>query len=623
MSEQDEKCCDIDIHIHNQGDVNIYNCSTLPRPPQPCPPSRPDGGVSTPPCGPGACVPLALGSKPKQSQQQKLARLLASTKVPSTLAAGIIQLLRRFAAGQAPANELEQGAFDRFRRIPESDRHIMSCIVAQFDGLLQADRNRLFNPSLPTDVDTPLSPKQLADEFLAEIQERIKTTPADDLDCLAPTPGKIRVYEPVGEDFFSQVRICQVNGLRTSNFIPQPDLSEYLPTELEQICVPELHGDQVGVVCSIQQGNCPGYSSATDNSCFKVFDVQTGDSVLVQGVNYFSTNATVELRGRAPLTEQREVPTFVCGDQDTPISETVNGETALINDCRVHDKLRFTVPIDLPPGIYEFDVKVPNVTNIASLGPFLTSNIEYLRVNVPSTARFKIVSEKLHCKDETSPAFFGNDEIGLTFLTTGLRNDGSFCELQSVQALRKDMDSGDTTDLTCVLLKPEDQDQPAPLVAITAVVIGYEIDDYDAYVLQIESWKAAFVDIMSFLWKVIVLEFVYVGLPFALAASSGWPLVVVLAGAVLYTAVAAIIALWAPADLIAQDVFVFSMSDLFMLTSGNFPSPPPQSYVTDEGIRVSVEAIEKGASHYLERRKYRCDDEGSEYHLTLRYTREQ
>jgi hypothetical protein len=103
-----------------------------------------------------------------------------------------------------------QGAFDRLRAIPERDRHILSCIVGQFDGLSQADRNRLFSPSLPRDVDTPLSPKQLADEFLAEIQERIKTTPADGLDCLDPTPGKIRVYEPVGEDPFTQVRICQV-----------------------------------------------------------------------------------------------------------------------------------------------------------------------------------------------------------------------------------------------------------------------------------------------------------------------------------------------------------------------------------------------------------------------------
>lgn len=154
MSKHDEKSCHIDIHIHSQGDVNIYNCPTLP---QPCPPCPPDGGISTPPGGPGACVPLALGSKPKQSQQQKLARLLASTQVPSTLAAGLIQLVRRFAAGRAPANELEQGAFDRLRAIPERDRHILSCIVGQLDGLSQADRNRLFSPSLPRDVDKPLS----------------------------------------------------------------------------------------------------------------------------------------------------------------------------------------------------------------------------------------------------------------------------------------------------------------------------------------------------------------------------------------------------------------------------------------------------------------------------------
>jgi hypothetical protein len=498
----------------------------------------------------------------------------------------------------------------------------LSCIVGQFDGLRQIDRDRLFNPALRGDVDTPISPKQLANAFIAEVQERIRVTPADGLDCVVTTPGKIRVYEPVGEDFFSQVRICQVNGFRTSNFIPPLSLSDYLPAEFEQICVPELHGDQVEVVCSVQQGNCPGYSWPPDNGCFKVFDVQTGDSVLVQGVNYFSTSATVELRGRAPLTAQREVPTFVCGDQNTPVSEMVNGQTTLINDCRVHDRLRFTVPIDLPPGIYEFNVKVPNITGIPSLGPFLVSNIEYLRVNVPSTARFKIVSEKLHCKDETSPASFGSDEIGITFLTTGLFSDGSFAQLEGVTSNHGDMDSDDTVNLTCVLLKPEDQDQPMPLVAITTVVIGYEVDDYDAYVEQIQTFKDAFVDIMSWMWKFIAAN-AALDVLVALAAASGWPLVIALIGAAIFTGMAAIMALWAPADLIAQDTFVLSMGDLFTLTDGNFPSPEPQSYVTDQGIKVGVETVAKGASDYLERRKYRCDDEDSEYHITLRYTRAQ
>ena len=101
-----------------------------------------------------------------------------------------------------------------------------------------------------------------------------------------------------------------------------------------------------------------------------------------------------------------------------------------------------------------------------------------------------------------------------------------------------------------------------------------------------------------------------------LAASSGWPLVIALIGAAIFAA-------WAPADLMAQDTFVLSMGDLFVLTSGSFPSPPPQLYVTDQSIKVDVEAVEKSASDYLERRKYRCDDEDSEYHVTLRYTRVQ
>jgi hypothetical protein len=184
------------------------------------------------------------------------------------------------------------------------------------------------------------------------------------------------------------------------------------------------------------------------------------------------------------------------------------------------------------------------------------------------------------------------------------------------------MDSDDTVNLTCVLLKPEDQDQPMPLVAITTVVIGYEVDDYDAYVEQIQTFKDAFVDIMSWMWKFIAAN-AALDVLVALAAASGWPLVIALIGAAIFTGMAAIMALWAPADLIAQDTFVLSMGDLFTLTDGNFPSPEPQSYVTDQGIKVGVETVAKGASDYLERRKYRCDDEDSEYHITLRYTRAQ
>jgi hypothetical protein len=75
----------------------------------------------------------------------------------------------------------------------------------------------------------------------------------------------------------------------------------------------------------------------------------------------------------------------------------------------------------------------------------------------------------------------------------------------------------------------------------------------------------------------------------------------------------------APADLMAQTPSCGAWATL--CTDQRLPSPPPQSYVTDQSIKADVEAP-KRRSDYLERR-YRCDDEDSEYHVTLRHTRVQ
>lgn len=611
MTERHAPGCEINITIHSRGDVNIYNC-TCPAPkPEPCEPS-------TPPGGPGACLPLALGSKPKQGQKQKIDRLLASTSVPSTLAAGLVHLMRRFAAGEAPANPLEAVAFDRLRKLPDGGG-LLSCIVGQVEDLSTEDRDRLFNPSLPTDPATPLDPGQLVEALKDELKSRVELLAADELGCATETPGQVRVYEPQGEDFFSQVRICSVDGLRTSSWIPTLDIGDYLPAEFEQICTPELQGDHVDVVCTPRTGNCPGHSR--EDLCMRVFDTEAGASLIVRGVNFFSTDATVELIGRPPLAVVREVPAFVCGDVTTPVSETVAGQTVLINDCRVQDRLRFTVPPDLPPGLYEFNIKVPNITGIASLGSHMRSNTEFLRVNVPAGARFRIVSETLHAEKETSPAGWGSDEIGLFFLTTGLRADGSFTELQSVTTERGDVDSDETRSLDCVLLKPEQQDGPIPLSLITTVVLGYEIDNYSTYVQQLTSYVDALLDVMKSVWLLVVAEGAAIGAYMGLAI--GGPIGALIGaaiGAALGLILLPIVAAWAPADLVIHDLYVLSMGDISMLTDGNYPSPDPQAY-TSEGIEVQALAEEKGAAHYLERRKYRCDDEDSEYHILLRYTR--
>lgn len=170
--------------------------------------------------------------------------------------------------------------------------------------------------------------------------------------------------------------------------------------------------------------------------------------------------------------------------------------------------------------------------------------------------------------------------------------------------------------MTCVLLQPDDE----PVAAVVMAIFGYEIDNWDAYIKQTESFTDAYIDFLKYAWKAIAANLV-VDVIIALAASSGWPLVIAAAGAVLIAAAGVFIALWAPADPIIRDSIGLSMGDLAILTSGNFPAPPPAQYVSAEDIEVNVSTLEKGATDYLELRKYRSDDEDSEYHMTLRYTR--
>jgi hypothetical protein len=130
----------IDIRIETQGPVNIYNCTSAPpclEPPAPSPPEP-----CTKPIAPGQCVPLSIGSKPKQSLRTKLDSLLANTTVPSAVASAFFQHARRFAAGRAPANALETEVFDFFRALPAQMKSILSCSAAAFDGITPSERQR-------------------------------------------------------------------------------------------------------------------------------------------------------------------------------------------------------------------------------------------------------------------------------------------------------------------------------------------------------------------------------------------------------------------------------------------------------------------------------------------------
>ncbi len=608
------KACGFAFELNVKGDVHIHNhCAGEParnpivKGPESC--CTPIGTGNT-------CLPPIAGRKHKASPAQKFANLAASNQVPSVLAAGTMHLVTRFLADVSPANPLEQAAFARLAKAPQALRQMLACAAAQVDGLGDTLRSNLFDTRiLGLGTDEALDPIQLNNLFGAEIVQRAGIAAFGDAN-VDERPGKVRVYEPVGEDFFSQVRICSINGLRTGNFIPPVSPGAYRPEEIAKDCVITLVNNEPKVTCQVRTGNCLGGTS-TGSECLTVPSVVAGDGVLLQGVNFFSVNAKVLLNALAPASGSFELDCHVVGDLDTPVNETVGGQTRLINDCRVRDRISVTLPADLPPALYYISISMPNITGIAALGVNLISNSEVIEVLPAVTARFQITAEKLHCRGETSPASFGSDEVGLRFLAMVLNADLSTGSLIEVPIRFGDVDSGDNRDIDRIIFN-----QTAPMAGVAMMVIGHEVDGEDAYNNMVTSVTDIFVDLVKEQVKFIAGGLSAAGITAAALKALSTIQIVVLAIAVAVTlAIDLIIAAWAPADLIIEDPTGYSLAQLAQLTSPNFDVPPSLHFTTGGGIVVDSTPIKKLATQYQEKRNYYSENESSAYEIFYRINR--
>jgi hypothetical protein len=615
-SEQRRHACCIDICIESKGDVNIYNCTAPP------PKDEQAGGEN--PCPPpveGACLPVGLGAKPKQSRERKLDTLLGNTRVPSALAGSFFHTARRFNAGQTAANPLEESAFNLMRSLPPELKGLLSCAVGSFDSIPKGQRDRLFvsfDPNLPIDAES------LGTVFAKELVQRVGDQVFGNPNAVEEErPGRNRFFDPGSEEsFFIQLRICRINGLRTSNIFPPIPPGDYLPTELQQHCEPVQVGNEVQLNCEVLKGDCPGNFLA-DGTCLRVPDVENGQAVVLEGVNFISVDAKVRLTAQAPGTVTRDVDSHVFGDLDTPLTEIVDGETRTINDCRVHDRLTFRVPDDLPPGIYSVQIVMPNVTGIPGLGDPILSNTEFIQVLPPSNARFQIASERLIAHRETAPARFGSDEVRVRVSAFPISATLTELILGDEQRFDSpkfgDVDSGDERDLTAVLFSHQQ-----PISGVVMTILGHEIDSDKAYEQQIDSFGEAFVDYMKIALAALVTGLIAggfaIGIKDLLKLGLKHPIILAVAAAIAL-AVILFLSAWAPADLIIQDELGFTTVDLAALTNGNFPPPLVAELTTSGGIKVKVTPLEKGPSEYRERREYVSEDEESRYEITLRYNR--
>jgi hypothetical protein len=606
--------CDVDIKIDNQGDINIYNCTEGRddrKPPHECPECE----ECKPERAEGACVPLGLGCKPKQSKRQKLEQLKARNKVPSALAASFFQTARRFLRGNAPANDFESDVFPLFEAMPRAVRDIMECAVDSYESTPSDLKNAGLEPSLLADADKPIDTKSLTVALLREIKERASEVVFGNPHASeAERPGLNRFFDPGGEIFFAQLQICRVNDIRTATFRPQLSIGDYLPSEIQQHCELVLVGEEIKQNCKVQTENCPG-NVLPDNVCARVPDVTSGDAVVLTGVNFMSTDIKVRLTARVG-SASAEVDAHVFGDLDTPLNEEVGGVTRIIQDCRVTDRLTFIVPEELPPGVYELQLVMENTTGIEVLGPTILSNTEYINVLPPSTARFQIVAEHLRARVETAPASFGSDEVALTILAAELLSDGSTSSIQRLKSRFEDVDSGESRNIESVVFS-----QSQEMVGVALTVVGHEVDSERAFNQQIESFEEAFLDYLTRAWDKFKAE---LGAGAAAVIKKLGLLkgaIAIAIAAVVAIAIVAVVAYWAPADLIVDDAIGYSVIELAELTNANAPSPTFEQLESPQGLKVSLNPLEKGALTYREFREYFSQEEESRYEIFLRYNR--
>lgn len=623
-SSKSRERCQFDIQINCHGRTNIYNyakANDLDDSPT----------TDTTQCYPliGTCIPVVPGAKHKQSRDQKLTNLANRATVPSAFAAGAIHMARRFLSGKNPANSLEERVFSTFGRVSKS---VLSCMLTAFDATPLRQRTVLYSKLLNLDVNQPLDEPTLSSALAKELLQRTGVSLFNDPNGTeAERPGKIRVFDPNednGEVFDVQVRICSINGLRTFDFSPSLSIGDYTLEEIQQTCELKFVDKVPQSICEIQTQGCPGssVSDALGNiTCLRVLEIPTGDSVILEGVNFFSTDAKVRLLDRLSEELVQEVEAYVFGDIDTPVTEEINGINTLITDCRVHDRITFQIPNGIAPAIYKIVVVVPNITGISSLGTELLSNQGFIKVVPSPDSRFQIVVESIKVRAETSPRFLGSDEVGLSTMAFAVDTNFNVINPPQIELFEDiqqlEFDTGTLRNIERVVFS---HDQP--IQAMLMVVLGYEIDSRDAFSQQITDTIKLFIDIVKDQAAFLGSALAALGGASALT-KLGWTGGIIAGiGLALVLGIDYLVALWAPADLIIEDRFPFTINDLATLTSVNAPPPPSFEATTESGIVITTNfppTQPKVPFQFVESRQYFSEEEESAYILTYRFNQVQ
>ncbi len=578
------------------------------------------------------CVPPNQIGKHKDDIERKLLQI-AAADTPTTIPAAFFQMARRYLGGFSPDGDLEVDTFAIFDSLSPRTRELLVCAVENFESLPVELRDRVFRSQITADTAVPVTAEAVAPYLVNEVQQRASRLLFDDDTCVVERAGFARLEDPDLEDEFGfpgyKPRICRLGNRLTGPQLLSNEIIDLTRADMQQVCVPEINdstGNAVAMNCFIQRPPCPGWEVA--GFCLHVTDVLPGEALLLEGYNFHHIDARVLFIDHSTGVTVREVDSHVCGNTRIPAEMLVGGERVAITGCHIRDRISFVVPEDMPVGIFEISLAIPN-----TVGPYddagepLTDpylphpqdTLPIIRVVPSPTGTFEIATEEMRCTNETNPEWAGSDEVAISIFVTPLVKEGENLVPGEIrrpfgeEGIRfGNVDSNVVRDMSRVIF------QEANPGGVVVTVMGFEVDSEEAYREDVRTFGAAYELAMESAWGKstrVILDTTGT----SVGSAFGGPVGGLIGGAIGEAITQSIYvgyALWAPADLIIEDIIALTGGELALLAAENLPAPPATEYVGPSGIRVRISPDSK-AFEYRELREYSADD--SNYWILFRY----
>lgn len=574
----------------------------------------------------GGKLPAKL---PKKSAASRVQALCRATKIKEGILPAIAAVWDRHNTGKPSRNEFEAGIYAVFASLEPEQRKSMAFAFAGY-GELRKDGTAecFFDDGLAKKVrDRPLEKAEFVAEFMREgvafAGQQLFSGSGGVIG-----PGQVRPWRPPGGvpgesttplapwPWLTAIRTDasstnEFGNLESVRAVP-PETGAVTPLDYQfaQACRfdPDASG---GIVAHCERmhpppappgglfgGNCEGGPNYTfGNDCLRIPTQRAGGSIRLRGFNFITPTVKVhlQLKDHPPLPPQECV---IWGDRETAVNDE---QGRVITDLRVRDWVDVPIPSEDPArpgaplaaGLYDVWISVidPGTSGIPIVRE---SNRLLLRILPNENIHFLFRSDRGRCIKETPGG--GDDEIWwdafvghLVANKVPLDVEGSIpFHVKDIsrkpfpRAPWEDMDDGKPATYVCDVFGPG----PFELNGVVAfAIVGFEIDSEAAARDQLQGFWNAFFEAFK---KIADLAGAFGG-PSAVAglaevfAKSGIQALATQAlsaaiVAVFYLAVITLVtagfwAVWAPADLIALDIFCLDAESAWDMTDSKRPLP--------------------------------------------------